>query len=151
VTRNGPAFETSTIGHEQDWRNRAECLNHDAELWFPLGIGSEATRQAEMAKAWCNQVCEVRAECDRWADENNEQSGIWGGLTEQERSTRRRRRSRERAAAADRRRAEEQLAEVMAEGLPLQGPRPTGVSGPGIPQQGGIWGGLTEQERTEVS
>ena len=42
-------------------------------------------RDRERAKALC-AVCPVRLACLRWAMENKEQDGIWGGLTPTERT-----------------------------------------------------------------
>ncbi len=43
-------------------------------------------RDRERAKALC-AVCPVRTACLRWALQENEPGGIWGGLTQDERTT----------------------------------------------------------------
>jgi WhiB family redox-sensing transcriptional regulator len=69
----------------------------DTELFFPLGHGREFTAQVEEAKAVC-RGCPVRSECLAAANDRPERYGIFGGLTDDERS-RERRNVRRRAAA----------------------------------------------------
>ena len=58
------------------------CQEIDGELWYPESGGeSYALRQA---KEYCEE-CPVKAECLNFALVNNEQHGIWGGLTVRER------------------------------------------------------------------
>jgi hypothetical protein len=58
------------------------CQEIDGELWYPESGGeSYALRQA---KKYCEE-CPVRAECLAFALANNEEHGIWGGLTVRER------------------------------------------------------------------
>ncbi|MGW0118578.1 WhiB family transcriptional regulator [Streptomyces sp. NPDC003327] len=83
-----------------DWRAAAACREVDPELFFPVGVGSPALAQAEEAKKVCRR-CPVRERCLGWAmAESHPPMGVWGGLTEAERSALRRRRRR----AADERR-----------------------------------------------
>jgi WhiB family transcriptional regulator, redox-sensing transcriptional regulator len=85
----------STAGHDHDadslrnWRGRALCAETDPEAFFPEKGGS--TREA---KKVCRR-CEVRAECLEFALKNDEQFGVWGGMSERER---RRQSSKENAA-----------------------------------------------------
>lgn len=72
-----------------DWRHRAACRDIDPELFFPVGDDGPAREQAEVAKLVC-AGCPVREECGRWAMETGQDSGIWGGLTEDERRVMRR-------------------------------------------------------------
>ncbi|MEE1820595.1 MULTISPECIES: WhiB family transcriptional regulator [unclassified Streptomyces] len=82
------------------WRTAAACQEVDPDLFFPVGIGPAALAQAEDAKEIC-RICPVREECLRWAmEEPHPPSGVWGGLTETERTSLRRRSRR----AAERRR-----------------------------------------------
>ncbi|WP_084104938.1 WhiB family transcriptional regulator [Demequina sp. NBRC 110056] len=82
-----------------DWRNRAACLEvDDPELFFPVGNTGPALVQIEKAKAVCN-TCEVRDTCLQWAMEHNQDSGVWGGLSEDERRSLKRRAARARRAA----------------------------------------------------
>ncbi len=64
---------------EQDWPERALCVQTDPEAFFPEKGGS--TREA---KRICTG-CEVRAECLEYALAHDERFGIWGGLSERER------------------------------------------------------------------
>lgn len=69
----------------RDWRYDAACLKeNDPELFFPEGKTRPAKLQVYEAKVVCNR-CDVRGECLRWALDNNEQHGVWGGLSEDER------------------------------------------------------------------
>lgn len=66
------------------WRDVAACLDVDPELFFPTGITLPALRQIEEAKAVCHR-CEVAETCLRWAIESRQDTGVWGGLSEEER------------------------------------------------------------------
>lgn len=79
----------------QNWRERAACRDEDPDLFFPIGTTGPALVQTEDAKAVCHG-CPVRAECLRWALENGQDTGVWGGLDENERRALKRR-SRRRA------------------------------------------------------
>ena len=73
-----------------DWRDRARCLDEDPDLFFPIGSTGPALVQAEEAKAICRQ-CPVITDCLEWALTNFQDSGVWGGTTEDERRLMRRR------------------------------------------------------------
>lgn len=73
-----------------DWRDSAACLEEDPELFFPIGNTGPAIAQAERAKAVCAR-CEVREICLRWAIDNNQDAGVWGGTSEDERRMMKRR------------------------------------------------------------
>ena len=77
------------------WRNRATCLGEDPELFFPIGNTGPALVQIEEAKAICRR-CEVVDTCLRWAMESGADTGVWGGLSDDERRTLKRRRARAR-------------------------------------------------------
>ncbi|AHU90322.1 WhiB family transcriptional regulator [Trueperella pyogenes] len=76
-----------------DWRHRAECLNEDPELFFPIGSSGPAMAQVERAKAVCSR-CDVQETCLKWALDNNQDAGVWGGMSEDERRTLKRRTAR---------------------------------------------------------
>ncbi|SEB74726.1 transcription factor WhiB [Streptomyces sp. 2131.1] len=73
-----------------NWRMHAACRDEDPDLFFPIGSTGPALVQAEEAKAVCRR-CPVQEECLRWALENNQDSGVWGGLGENERRALKRR------------------------------------------------------------
>ena len=76
-----------------NWRDEAECLRIDPELFFPVGTSGPALVQIQEAKSVCRR-CPVVDECLRWALDSGEETGIWGGTDEDERILIRRRRSR---------------------------------------------------------
>ena len=80
-----------------DWVRRARCIGVDPDLFFPTGTTGPAVAQAESAKAVC-AMCPVRVQCLEWALATGQDSGVWGGLSEDERRALRRAR-RERVAA----------------------------------------------------
>ncbi|MEU2426992.1 WhiB family transcriptional regulator [Streptomyces sp. NPDC007851] len=78
---------------QQEWHHSSACREADPELFFPVGEGLAAQEQAEEAKSYCRR-CPVTAECLRFALNNDEPSGVWGGLTEKERRALKRRKAR---------------------------------------------------------
>ena len=73
------------------WREAAACRASDPELFFPVGSTGPVLEEIDAAKAVCHD-CPVRHPCLQFALETNQDTGIWGGTTEEER--RRLRRSR---------------------------------------------------------
>jgi WhiB family transcriptional regulator, redox-sensing transcriptional regulator len=61
----------------------AACATEDPELFFP--DDSQASENTAPAKAVCAR-CPVRAQCLKWAIDNRQTHGIWGGLDESERA-----------------------------------------------------------------
>lgn len=85
-----------------DWRMRASCRDTDPDLFFPVGTTGIALEQIEAAVSVCRQ-CEVQAACLEFALATNQESGIWGGTSEEERRKLRKQwlqRQRQAAAAA---------------------------------------------------
>ena len=80
-----------------DWRHEAACLTEDPELFFPSGNTGPALAQIDEAKAVC-QRCDVVDSCLKWALETGQDSGVWGGLSEDERRALKRRTARARRA-----------------------------------------------------
>ena len=80
-------------GWAVDWVHRARCKDEDPELFFPIGTSGPAAVQIELAKAICVQ-CSVKGECLEWALGTNQDAGVWGGLSEDERRAVRRARRR---------------------------------------------------------
>ena len=75
-----------------DWRDRAACRDTDPDIFFPIGTTGAAIEQIEAAKAIC-QVCEVQGACLEFALATNQESGVWGGRSEEERRKLRRHRA----------------------------------------------------------
>ncbi|GHB04359.1 MULTISPECIES: WhiB family transcriptional regulator [Streptomyces] len=73
-----------------NWRMHAACRDEDPDLFFPIGSTGPALVQTEDAKAVC-ATCPVREQCLEWALENGQDSGVWGGLGENERRALKRR------------------------------------------------------------
>ncbi|HEX3899210.1 MAG TPA: WhiB family transcriptional regulator [Mycobacteriales bacterium] len=76
-----------------DWRHRAACRDEDPELFFPIGTTGPALLQVDDAKAVCRR-CDAVDECLSWAIDSDQDAGVWGGLSEDERRAVRRRRVR---------------------------------------------------------
>ena len=66
------------------WRGYAACQGCDVELFFPIGVTGTAVDQIDEAKAVCAR-CPVRVECLDFALLTNQEAGVWGGATEDER------------------------------------------------------------------
>jgi WhiB family redox-sensing transcriptional regulator len=82
-----------------DWRHRALCRDEDPELFFPIGTTGPAVVQIEQAKAVCRR-CPVMQSCLEWALSSGQDSGVWGGLSEDERRALKRRTARTRVRTA---------------------------------------------------
>ena len=74
------------------WRDHALCRDTDPELFFPVGTTGTALLQIERARKVCDE-CTVRVDCLDFALTTNQDSGIWGGLSEEERRVIRRQRA----------------------------------------------------------
>jgi WhiB family redox-sensing transcriptional regulator len=79
-----------------DWRHEAACRDEDPELFFPIGNTGPAILQIEEAKTVCRR-CKVIEPCLKWALETGQDSGGWGGTSEDERRAIKRRAQRARA------------------------------------------------------
>lgn len=66
------------------WRDHASCRFMPPDLFFPAGSTGVAVEEIDSAKAVCHG-CQVKADCLQFALETNQESGIWGGTTEDER------------------------------------------------------------------
>ena len=67
-----------------DWRDVAACQDTDPDLFFPVGTTGPAIEQIEAAKGVCN-ACEAKNQCLEFALQTNQDSGVWGGTSEEER------------------------------------------------------------------
>jgi WhiB family redox-sensing transcriptional regulator len=72
-----------------DWRHSALCQDEDPELFFPIGNIGPSLRQVEAAKSICRR-CVVIEDCLSWAMDTGQDSGVWGGKSEDERRLMRR-------------------------------------------------------------
>ena len=83
---------------QDEWRDEALCRDTDPELFFPIGTTGHAIVAIEEAKRLCTE-CKVIDECLDFALETNQDSGVWGGHSEEERLAIRRVRAAEARAA----------------------------------------------------
>jgi WhiB family redox-sensing transcriptional regulator len=59
-------------------------VDFDPDLFFPVGTTGVALDQIEQAKAVC-RACDAQAPCLEFALSTNQESGVWGGTSEEER------------------------------------------------------------------
>ncbi|MGH9149557.1 MAG: WhiB family transcriptional regulator [Acidimicrobiales bacterium] len=67
-----------------DWRSQANCRHTDPELFFPVGNTGMAIDQIAAARAVCRS-CPAQQPCLEFALTTNQEAGIWGGTSEDER------------------------------------------------------------------
>jgi WhiB family redox-sensing transcriptional regulator len=79
-----------------DWRHHAVCREEDPEPFFRIGNTGPPLLQSEEAKA-VSRRCPVMQQCLQWALGCGQDSGVWGGLSEDERRAMKRRAARNRA------------------------------------------------------
>jgi WhiB family redox-sensing transcriptional regulator len=84
-----PASVIALANAEYGWRSEALCRDTDPELFFPIGTTGAALVQIEHARAVCRQ-CPVQTDCLDFALSTNQDSGLWGGTSEEERRVLRR-------------------------------------------------------------
>jgi WhiB family redox-sensing transcriptional regulator len=82
-----------------DWRSLAQCRDTDPDLFFPVGTTGLALDQIAAAKTVC-MGCAARQDCLDYALDSHQDSGVWGGLSEEERRVIRRERAAARKAMA---------------------------------------------------
>lgn len=88
-----------TMSSAYDWRAKAACRDKDPELFFPVGNTGAAYQQIEEAKAVC-RTCKATDACLKCALDTNQDYGVWGGLSEDERRALKRRAMRARRSQA---------------------------------------------------
>ena len=93
-----PASSLALANADYTWRRDAICRDTDPDLFFPVGTTGYALVQIDRAKQVCGE-CKVTQECLDFALDTNQDSGIWGGLSEEERRVIRRQRAAEARAA----------------------------------------------------
>jgi WhiB family redox-sensing transcriptional regulator len=69
---------------DMSWRDQAACRNKEPDLFFPIGTSGPALTQLAEAKSVCHG-CPVASKCLAWALETGQNSGVWGGMSEDER------------------------------------------------------------------
>ena len=73
----------------ESWMENGSCIYANSELFFLFGSSMKAIKKANEAKAVCNE-CFVKVDCLEYAVRTNQDSGVWGGATEEERKSIRR-------------------------------------------------------------
>lgn len=68
----------------ENWRKGALCRDSNADLFFPIGSTGQALEMIEAAREICNQ-CPAKDPCLEFALQTNQEAGIWGASTEEER------------------------------------------------------------------
>ena len=66
------------------WREHAACRDSDPDLFFPIGTTGQALDQIDAAKGVCDR-CPVAVDCLEFALVTNQEAGVWGGTSEDER------------------------------------------------------------------
>ena len=66
------------------WRAVSSCRDTDPDLFFPVGTTGPALEQIAVAKSVCDS-CEAKEPCLEFALTTNQDSGVWGGTSEEER------------------------------------------------------------------
>jgi WhiB family redox-sensing transcriptional regulator len=85
VLRSGENSGAQPVnGADVSWRAHASCRLTSPELFFPVGTTGTAVETIRDAKAVCGG-CAVRDACLQFALETNQECGIWGGTSEDER------------------------------------------------------------------
>jgi WhiB family redox-sensing transcriptional regulator len=69
---------------KEDWRTAAACRSTEPDMFFPIGSTGNALDAIASAKRVCN-ACEAINPCLDFALATNQESGVWGGTSEDER------------------------------------------------------------------
>lgn len=67
-----------------EWRHRSACRSSDPVLFFPVGSTGVALEEIRSAVAMCRE-CPVQQQCLDFALDTNQEFGIWGGTSEDDR------------------------------------------------------------------
>ncbi len=73
-----------TTWNTEEWRAFGSCRTLATDLFFPIGQTGEAEVKIARAKKVC-VTCPVRQECLEFAVTTNQEYGVWGGQSEEER------------------------------------------------------------------
>ena len=103
----------AAMWNDLSWREQAACQDIDTNLFFPVGLTGAAVDQTNRAKAICRS-CSAQPACLEFALRTNQDHGVWGAHTEEERrALRRARRAAARRVLAVERAAEQRAAEQI--------------------------------------
>lgn len=95
-------YSPDTLEPTPSWRDHAACRDQDPAVFFPKDFrGAAAVAAVNQAKAVC-RTCPVLSACLWHALNTPEESGVFGGLDEEERRKLRRRIQRRARKTADR-------------------------------------------------
>ena len=75
---------TPNTASDLGWRATASCCDTDPDLFFPVGTTGSALEQIATAKQVCNS-CPAQLACLEFALRTNQDTGVWGGTSEEER------------------------------------------------------------------
>lgn len=92
MTRGGIDDFRLLLDQDREWQRQGRCRGSDPDPWFPQR--GDNKQHVEIAKAICN-TCPVQQRCGEYGIANNEEFGVWGGLTGRERRKIRSRRFKE--------------------------------------------------------
>ncbi|MFE0800120.1 WhiB family transcriptional regulator [Streptomyces sp. NPDC058812] len=68
---------------KKDWRDQAACRGADSDAWFPNPTNMVGV---QAAKTGCF-ACPVMLDCAQYALRTRQETGVWGGLSEGQRTT----------------------------------------------------------------
>ena len=68
------------------WRIDASCRDTSPEIFFPIGSTGRAINQIERAREVC-MTCPARQACLEYALITNQDSGVWGATSEEDRKS----------------------------------------------------------------
>ena len=83
------AWTLTEVPKPDQWRHQARCRDVDPDLFFPVGTTGMALEQIASAKEVCT-MCPAQGPCLEYALSTNQDSGVWGGTSEDERRALRR-------------------------------------------------------------
>ena len=77
-----------------EWREKGTCwgktTSPENDYWYPEEDDPDKANKILIAKTYCNS-CPVKKKCLKFSISNEEEYGIWGGMTPRERRARFRR------------------------------------------------------------
>lgn len=79
------AFSTIADARSLTWQDDGKCRAKPLDMFYPVGNKYTKAEREARAKAVCNSGCPVKQQCLAWALETHSRTGVWGGLSEEER------------------------------------------------------------------